>query len=155
MPKAISKNAKTEATEKSHLLTVSLSGSGTQAYAYIVDDDFIKNLRTEDSDDEDSDDEYDIDLVGDLNDRALDSCLVCLGMSEDAEIDIKLDGISIPYEGPVREDSLEDWETDDPKDILLYGELDAMGRDFKIPDGTHLIIEIMVVQHSFCSFPNH
>jgi len=149
MPKAIAKKAQSKATEKSHLLTVSLSGSGTQAYAYIVDDDFIKNLRTEDSydDGDDSDDEYSIDLDRDLSGKAIGSCIVCLGMSEDAEIDIKLDGKSIPYEGPVDEDSLEDWETDAPKDVLVYGDLDAMGRDFKIPDGTHLIIEIIEYDH--------
>jgi hypothetical protein len=146
MPKVIAKKAQSKASVKSHLLTVSLSGSGTQAYAYIVNDDFIKNLRTEDSDgdSDDSDDHYSIDLDSDLSNKAY---IVCLGMSEDAEIDIKLDGQSIPYEGPVDEDSLEDWENYEPKDVLLYGGLDAMGSNFKIPDGTHLIIEIIEYDH--------
>jgi hypothetical protein len=150
MPKTIAKKAKRPTIAKKskhktssdlHTLTVCLSGSGTQAYAYIVDDEFLKKLSKSDSDSDN--DNSPIDLDDELTENAIDTYLVCWGMTEDADIDIKLDGEPIPFEGPVDEDSPRDWEPDEPTDLLVYGYLEAMGRDLKIPEGTHLIIEII------------
>jgi len=136
-----SPKSKTSSRAKSqgHRLEISFSGSGTQAYAYVVNNDFIAKWKLSK---EDEDAEY-FDVSMELNEYAIDSYQICMGMNEEPEIKIELDGKEIECDGIMGEDCEDDYEPEEWDYLLKTKAIESMGRGFEIPEGCHLVIEVI------------
>jgi len=138
--KAVAKSkSSSKAKSKGHRLDISFSGGGTQAYAYVVNNDFIAKWKLSK---EDEDAEY-FDVSMELDEYAIDSYRVCMGMNEEPEIKIELDGKEIECEGIMGEDCEDDFEPEEWDHLLKTKAIESMGRGFEIPEGCHLVIEVI------------
>jgi len=126
---------------KGHRLGISFSGRGTQAYAYVVNNQFIsaRKLAIE------NEEEFEISDV--LDDYAITSYLVCKGISEDAEIKIELDGEEIVCNGIIDEENEDEYELDELENFMKFKPIESMGEGIKIPENCHLVIEVLHYQY--------
>jgi len=138
--KAIARSkTSSKAKSKVHRLDISFSGGGTQAYAYVVNNDFIAKWELSREDEEA---EY-FDVSTELDEHAIDCYRVCMGMDEYAEIKIELDGEEIECDGIMGEDCEGDYEPEEWDYLLKTIGIEAMGEGFEIPEGCHLVIEVI------------
>ena len=134
-----SPKSKTSAKAKpeGHRLEISFSGSGTQAYAYVVKSEFISKWKQA------QDNEEDFDVSIELDEYAIDSYRVCMGMNEEPEIKIELDGKEIECDGIMGEDCEGDYEPEEWDYLLKTKGIEAMGEGFEIPEDCHFVIEVI------------
>jgi hypothetical protein len=138
--KAIAKSkTSSKAKSKGHRLDISFSGGGTQAYAYVVNNDFIAKWKLSREDEEA---EY-FDVSTELDEYAIDCYRVCMGMNEEPEIKIELDGKVIECNGMVREEYEDDYEPEQLDYLMKIEAIEAMGEGFEIPEGFHIVIEVI------------
>jgi hypothetical protein len=138
--KAIAKSkTSSKAKSKGHRLDISFSGGGTQAYAYVVNNDLIAKWKLSREDEEA---EY-FDVSTELDEHAIDCYRVCMGMNEEPEIKIELNGKAIECDGIVREEYEDDYEPNELENLLKFKSIEAMGEGFEIPEGCHLVIEVI------------
>jgi len=138
--KAIAKSkTSSKSKSKGHRLDISFSGGGTQAYAYVVNNDFVTKWKLSR---EDQEAEY-FDVSTELDEHAIDCYRVCMGMNEYAEIKIELDGKEIECDGLIREEDEDDYEPEQLDCFMKIEAIEAMGEGFKIPEGCHLVIEVI------------
>jgi hypothetical protein len=140
--KAIAKS-KTSSKAKSngHRLDISFSGRGTQAYAYVVKNQFISDRKLA----IENEDEFEISDV--VDDYAIASYLVCKGISEDAEIKIEFDGEEIVCNGIIDEENEDEYELDELENFMKFKPIESMGEGIKIPENCHLVIEVLHYQY--------
>ena len=138
--KAIAKS-KTSSKAKSngHRLDISFSGGGTQAYAYVVNNDFVAKWKLSREEEEA---EY-FDASIELDKHAIDCYRVCMGISEDAEIKIEFDGNEIVCNGIILEENEDEYELDELENFMKFKPIESMGEGIKIPENCHLVIEVM------------
>lgn len=120
-------------------VTAYFLGSGVQAFAHFVNDDFLEKYQIKISDDG-----YSLSTPFEsqemLDDPSVITKFICYGMQEDPEIIIKIDGKTFEDAYLTYEDSF-DPEMDDPDTALLMRGMENSDQDFMVPKGMHLLIE--------------
>jgi hypothetical protein len=126
-------------------VTACFSGSGVQAFAHFVSNDFLKKYQIKISEDGYSfSTPFESQEI--LDDSSVISKFICHGMQEDPEISIKLNGETFEDAYLTDEDSF-DPEMDDPDSALLRRGMENSDQDFMVPNGMHLLIETIEYDH--------
>ena len=88
------------------LLKVSFKGNGTQIFAYLINDTVLEKLK------DNASSGHQESSIAIVQEKAIDSWLVCWGINSQSKIEVQLDGIAVP----VKEFGLHD-DPDDPDDF--------------------------------------
>ncbi|ALK90330.1 hypothetical protein [Limnohabitans sp. 63ED37-2] len=133
--------SKTTNAAKINTITACFSGSGVQAYAYFVDDNFMRKYEIKISD-SGSDLTTPFETSEILDDATAICKFICHGMHEDPSIAIKFNGKAIQVESLEIDDPFED-ETHDVESALLMRYAENQDHDFMVPEGMHLLVEVV------------
>lgn len=136
---------KTKPPASTNKVTACFLGSGVQAFAHFVSDDFLKRYQIKISEDG-----YSFSTPFEsqelLDDSSVISKFVCHGMQEDPEINIQFNGKTFEDAYLTDEDSF-DPEMDDLDTVLLRRGMETSDQDFMVPNGMHLLIETIEYDH--------
>jgi hypothetical protein len=133
--------SKTTNAAKINTITACISGSGVQAHAYFVDDNFMRKYEIKISD-SGSDFNTPFETSEILDDATAICKFICHGMHEDPSIAIKFNGKAIQVESLEIDDPFED-EAHDVESALLMRYVENQDHDFMVPEGMHLLVEVV------------
>lgn len=133
--------SKEKTAVKINTITACISGSGAQAHAYFVNDDFFKKYELKISE---SGSEFNtpFEISAILDDDTAICKFICHGMHEDPSIEIKFNGKAIQVESLEIDDPFEE-ETHDTESVLLMRYAENQDHDFMVPKGMHLLVEVI------------
>lgn len=137
--------SKIKTADKINTITACFSGSGVQADAYFVDDNFVRKYELKISD-SGSEIYTPFDTSEILNDATVTSKFICHGMQEDPNIELKLNGKAIQVEELIYDDCF-DPESDNEETCLLMHCIENCDQDFMVPKGRLLLIQITEYDH--------
>lgn len=133
--------SKEKTAVKINTITARISGSGVQAYAYFVNDEFLKKYEIKISE---SGNEFNtpFEVSAILEDGTAISKFICHGMHEDPNIEIRFNRKAIHIESLEIDDPDEE-ETHDAESALLMRYAENQDHDFMVPTGMNLLVEVV------------
>lgn len=137
--------SKTKTKDMINTITACFSGSGVQADAYFVDDNFLQKYELKISD-SGTEINTPFDTSEILDDATVTCKFICHGMQEDPNIELKFNGKTIRVEALIDDYSF-DSESDDEETCLLMHCIENCDQDFMVPKGMHLLIEVIEYDH--------
>lgn len=133
--------SKEKTAVKINTITACISGSGVQAYAYFVNDDFLKKYELKISDSgREINTPFETSEI--LDDTTAICKFICHGMHEDPSIKIKFNGKAIDVESLEIDDPYDD-VTHDVESALLMRYVENQDHDFMVPKGMYLLVEVV------------